>query len=46
MNYKILSTFIKDISFENKGRDFKQTYRDKSKSNFNKELNTFIKKLI
>tara|TARA_A100001515_G_scaffold121859_1_gene105177 strand:+ start:771 stop:1718 length:948 start_codon:yes stop_codon:yes gene_type:complete len=44
-DYNPYKDFIKDISFKNKGRDFKQIYRDKSNTNFNKELNKFIKKI-
>ena len=44
-DYNPYKNLIKDISFENKGRDFKQAYREKSNINFNKELNNFINKI-
>ncbi len=44
-NYNPYEDFIKDISFSNRGREFKQTYRENSQTNFNIELNKFIKKI-
>ena len=44
-DYNPYKGFIKDLSFENRGRDFKQSHREKSNNNFNKELNLFLKKI-
>lgn len=44
-DYNPYKDFIKDVSFINKGRNFKQIYREKSNLNFTKELNTFKNKI-
>ena len=44
-DYNPYKGLIKDISFENKGRDFKKEYKEKSHKNFNLELNKFKQKI-
>jgi hypothetical protein len=44
-DYNPYENFIDDLSFKNRGREFKQEYRENSQTNFNKELNKFANKI-
>lgn len=44
-DYNPYENFIDDLSFKNKGREFKQKYRKNSQTNFNLELNNFTQKI-